>query len=128
MIEVTLETRRGKVVVVFDDQENVLDAFAVNKYRWDAKTWARQRSQLIRRARLLCAKIGTIKTVIPHSDKLDGKTVIAQHRTKTEQITAGVYYSFGEDWFGISPSSSIIRFPKVKLRKIDWDIKAVHPA
>jgi hypothetical protein len=132
MVEVTLETRRGKVVVVFDDQEDVLDAFAASEYRWSAKTWARQRSQLIRRARLLCAKIGTIRTVTPHSDKLNGKAVIACHKIETGLVAAGVYCSVEGGYFVLYRKSPPIHSPVLdprskRLLKSNWEIVAVYP-
>jgi hypothetical protein len=134
MVEVTLKTKRGTVVVVFDDQENVSDAFATQWRKWGAKTWARQRPSLIRRARLLCAKVGTIRTAAPHSEALNGKAVVASHKIEGGKIAAGVYYSIENDYFILCPNPTLPVTPNPfawaprtkRLRKINWDIKTVY--
>jgi hypothetical protein len=127
-----IDTKRGTVRVEFGPNGEVVDVHAHypanRKGRiWDDKTWKRERPRLIRRARLLCAKIGAMDVTIPHSDRLEGKVVVVYN--KSTGVTAAGVYVLPED----SPTSFLLAgdtkpphvFPR-NGRKADWEIKAVY--
>ncbi len=59
---IRLVTKRGEVVVRFKDDGTFFDIRAELPCNWDDKTWRRERTRLVRRARRICEKVWSINS------------------------------------------------------------------
>jgi len=124
---IMLKTKRGAVRVEFGDRGEVSDVRAHDPSKWDNETWKRERPRLIQRARVLCAKVGTIRTAPPHtrhSEKLNNKVVVCCDMEAN--MAAGVYEDHDLHWFTLRPEIHSAPVTKQWHLKTAWIIKAVY--